>query len=36
MPLPKPLPLEGGAYIITLLKIAPFSLGRRGLGGRGR
>lgn len=43
MPLPKPpdksgqaLLHEGGAYLITLLKIAPFSLGRRGLGERGR
>jgi hypothetical protein len=32
IPLPKPLPLEGGAYLIALLKITPFSLGRRGKG----
>jgi hypothetical protein len=32
MPLPKPLPQEGGAYILNIKWFTPFSLGRRGQG----
>jgi len=32
MPLPKPLPQEGGAYLITKLEFTTFSPGRRGRG----